>query len=97
MKLGDIAAKVQENVKASQAAQAEAVAAATAPWTGPKWEYKVEILTTMVGRDKVRLTDLQATMKAHGDAGWELCDIEIDANLKGSRDGHLMIFKRPAA
>lgn len=60
------------------------------------WEYRTEILTSMVGRDKMRLEDLHATLKQHGAEGWELCNVDIDADIKGSRDGHLLIFKRPA-
>lgn len=59
-----------------------------------KWEYRTEILTSMVGRDKLRLNDLNSTLKKYGDAGWELVNLDIRADLKGSRDGHLLIFKR---
>jgi ribosomal protein L7/L12 len=59
-----------------------------------KWEYSTEILTTLVGRDKLRLSDLDSTLKKRGDAGWELVNLDIRADVKGNRDGHLLIFKR---
>jgi hypothetical protein len=59
------------------------------------WEYRTEILTSLVGRDKLRIEDLHATLKTHGADGWELVNCDIDADLKGVRDGHLLIFKRP--
>lgn len=59
------------------------------------WEYRTEILTSVMGRDKMRIEDLHDTLKKHGSEGWELCNVDIRADLKGSRDGHLLIFKRP--
>ncbi len=61
----------------------------------PEFEYKTEVLTSMVGRDKLRLGDLDDALKKFGKDGWELCSLTMDADLKGSRDGHLLIFKRP--
>jgi hypothetical protein len=60
----------------------------------PKFEYKTEVLTSMVGRDKLRLDDLTDKLKRYGDDGWELVSLSLDADLKGSRDGHLLVFKR---
>ena len=60
----------------------------------PKFEYKTEVLTSMVGRDKLRMGDLDAMLKKHGDDGWELASLNLDADVKGSRDGHLLVFKR---
>lgn len=48
----------------------------------------------MVGRDKLRLNDLDSALKKHGGDGWELVTLALDADLKGSRDGHLLVFKR---
>lgn len=59
------------------------------------WEYRTEILTSMVGRDKLRIGDLESKLRTLGDAGWELVDLSIDADVRGNRDGHLLIFKRP--
>ena len=61
----------------------------------PQFEYKTEVLTSMVGREKVRLDDLEDTLRKYGDDGWELVSCNLDADLRGSRDGHLLIFKRP--
>jgi Domain of unknown function (DUF4177) len=61
----------------------------------PKFEYKTEILTSVVGRDKLRIDELDDLLREHGDDGWELVSMSLDANLQGSRDGHLLVFKRP--
>jgi hypothetical protein len=62
----------------------------------PGFEYKTEVLTSMVGRDKLRLDDLDDKLKKYGKDGWELVSLNLDADLKGSRDGHLLVFKRMA-
>jgi hypothetical protein len=62
----------------------------------PGFEYKTEVLTSMVGRDKLRLDDLDDKLKKYGRDGWELVSLNLDADLKGSRDGHLLVFKRMA-
>jgi hypothetical protein len=59
------------------------------------FEYKTEVLTSMVGRDKLRMADLDQALREHGVQGWELVSVALDADLKGTRDGHLLIFKRP--
>jgi len=61
----------------------------------PEYEYKTGVLTLAVGRDKLRLNDLDDSLKKHGNDGWELVSLNLDADLKGSRDGHLLVFKRP--
>ena len=61
----------------------------------PKFEYKTEVLTSMVGRDKLRIDELDGMLRQFGDDGWELVSMSLDANLQGSRDGHLLVFKRP--
>ena len=58
------------------------------------YEYRTEILTSVVGRDKLRLDDLDDALRKYGDEGWELVSVNLDADVKGSRDGHLLIFKR---
>ncbi len=60
----------------------------------PRFEYKTEVLTTMVGRDKLRVDELDDVLRKFGDDGWELVSVSLDANLQGSRDGHLLVFKR---
>jgi Domain of unknown function (DUF4177) len=59
------------------------------------WEYRTEMLTSMVGRDKIRMGDLAGCLKKHGAEGWELASFTADADVRGERDGHLLIFKRP--
>ena len=61
------------------------------------YEYKTEILTSMLGRDKLRVDDVEDVLKKHGADGWELVSLTLDADLSGSRDGHLLIFKREIA
>ena len=58
------------------------------------YEYKTEILTSMVGRDKLRVDDLEDALQKFGAEGWELVSLTIDADIRSSRDGHLLIFKR---
>jgi len=60
----------------------------------PKFEYKTEVLTSMVGRDKLRVGDLEDVLQKHGAEGWELASLTLDADIRGERDGHLLIFKR---
>jgi hypothetical protein len=60
-----------------------------------KFEYKTEVLSSVVGRDKLRIDELDDLLRTFGDDGWELVTMELDANLQGSRDGHLLVFKRP--
>lgn len=66
-------------------------------WAGSvtQWEYDIEVLTSVFGRDKLRVDDLADTLAARGEQGWELASASLDADLKGKRDGHLLIFKRP--
>jgi hypothetical protein len=63
----------------------------------PKFEYTTEVLTSMVGRDKLRVGDLEDTLGKYGADGWELVSLTLDADLRGKRDGHLLIFKREVA
>ena len=58
------------------------------------FEYKTEVLTSMVGRDKLRVDDLRETLETAGAEGWELVSLTMDADLREHRDGHLLIFKR---
>jgi hypothetical protein len=61
----------------------------------PKFEYRTEVLTSVVGRDKLRVDELDDVLRKFGDEGWELVSLALDANLQGSRDGHVLVFKRP--
>ena len=60
-----------------------------------KFEYRSEVLTSVIGRDKLRVDELDDVLRKFGDDGWELVSVTLDANLQGSRDGHLLVFKRP--
>jgi hypothetical protein len=60
-----------------------------------KYEYKTEVLTSMMGRDKLQVGDLEDVLRKFGDDGWELVTVNLDADIRGKRDGHLLIFKRP--
>ena len=62
-----------------------------------KFEYRTEILTSLVGRDKLRMADLDNALRTYGEEGWELVSLCLDADLKGTRDGHLLVFKRAKA
>jgi hypothetical protein len=63
----------------------------------PQFEYKTEVLTSAIGRDKLRMDDLDSALKRYGEDGWELVSLSLDADLKGARDGHLLVFKRTKA
>ena len=34
-------------------------------------------------------------LRKYGAEGWELVTLNRDADLRGKRDGHLLVFKRP--
>jgi hypothetical protein len=59
-----------------------------------RFEYRTEVLTSMVGRDKLRVGDLDDVLRKFGDEGWELASLALDADVRGERDGHLLVFKR---
>jgi hypothetical protein len=59
-----------------------------------RFEYRTEVLTSMVGRDKLRVGDLDDILRKFGDDGWELVTLALDADIRGERDGHLLVFKR---
>jgi hypothetical protein len=52
------------------------------------------MLTSMVGRDKLRVGDLDDLLRQYGADGWELVTLNLDADVRGERDGHLLVFKR---
>ncbi len=60
----------------------------------PQFEYTTEVLTSMVGRDKLRVGDLEDVLRRYGADGWELVTLNLDADIRGTRDGHLLVFKR---
>lgn len=60
----------------------------------PQFDYKTEVLTSMIGREKLRPGDLEDALKKAGQEGWELVSVNLDASLRGERDGHLLVYKR---
>lgn len=60
----------------------------------PRFEYTTEVITSMVGRDKLRVDNLEDVLRKYGDDGWELASLTLDADIRGTRDGHLLVFKR---
>jgi hypothetical protein len=59
-----------------------------------RFEYRTEVLTSLVGREKLRVDDLEDTLGKFGDEGWELVSLTLDADLRADRNGHLLVFKR---
>jgi hypothetical protein len=59
-----------------------------------RFEYRTEVLTSLVGREKLRVDDLEDTLRKFGDEGWELASLTLDADLRADRNGHLLVFKR---
>ena len=47
----------------------------------------------MVGRDKIRMNDLKAILAQCAKDGWRLAAFVADADIRGERDGHLLIFR----
>src|SRR5205823_2349861 len=37
----------------------------------------------------------EGALEQYGDDGWELVSLSLDADLRGERNGHLLVFKRP--
>jgi len=60
----------------------------------PRFEYTTEVITSMVGRDKLRVDNLEDVLRKYGDEGWELASLTLDAEIRGARVGHLLVFKR---
>jgi hypothetical protein len=66
----------------------------------PAYEYTTAVITHgLMGRksDEVDREELQKVLSAHGAEGWELDKLVLDTAFHRERDGHLLIFKRPAA
>ena len=62
----------------------------------PNFDYKTDVLTSIVGEEKLRLGDLEDSLKENGDEGWELVTLVPNVNIQRGQDGDLLIFKRPA-
>ena len=66
----------------------------------PGYEYTTAVITHgLMGRkhEEVDRGELTTVLNQHGAEGWELDKIMLDAAFHGEKDGHLLIFKRPAA
>ncbi len=63
------------------------------------WEYTTTVMTHgFMGRHKeeIKRSDIEAELNRLGAEGWELANIFFEVNLQGEKDGHLLVFKRPA-
>lgn len=63
------------------------------------WEYTTIVLTGgFMGRHKEELkrSALRAELANLGADGWELCWVLPEQALQHEKDGHVLIFKRPA-
>ena len=59
-----------------------------------KFEYKTDTLTSIVGEEKLRLGDLEASLNEHGEDGWELVTLVPNVNIQRGKDGDLLIYKK---
>ena len=62
----------------------------------PKFEYTTDVLKSIVGEEKLRMGDLEGSLKKHGEEGWELAGLALNVNIQRGQDGDLLIFKRAA-
>ena len=63
------------------------------------WEYRTSVITHgLMGRkeDELDREALDALLAEHGGEKWELVKVLLQQNLHNEKDGHVMIFKRPA-
>ena len=59
-----------------------------------KFEYKTDTLTSIVGEEKLRLSDLEDSLNEHGEDGWELVTLVPNVNIQRGKDGDLLIYKK---
>jgi hypothetical protein len=63
------------------------------------YEYRTAVLTGgFMGRhsEELRRSDLETQLNEAGREGWELTHVLVEQALHGERDGHVLIFRRPA-
>jgi hypothetical protein len=60
----------------------------------PRFEYKTVVLDFKGGFLKNRLPDIQGSLNAHGDDGWQLKQIILPSSQMGSSDSIVVIFER---
>ena len=66
----------------------------------PAHEYTTAVITHgLMGRksEEVDRAELEKVLNEHGANGWQLDKLVLDTAFHGEKDGHLLIFKRPAA
>lgn len=64
------------------------------------YECQTSVLTGgFMGRHKEELkrADLDAQLRDAGREGWELTHVLMEQTLQGEKDGHVLIFRRPAS
>jgi hypothetical protein len=62
-------------------------------------EYTTSVVTLgLLGRNRaeVKRDDLEGELNRLGAEGWELSHVFFDVALQHEKDGHLLVFKRPA-
>jgi len=63
------------------------------------WEYRTTVITHgLMGRkeDELDREALDTLLAEHGSEKWELVKVLLQQNLHNEKDGHVLIFKRPA-
>jgi hypothetical protein len=66
----------------------------------PAYEYTTVVMTHgFMGRKAEELdrSEFERHLNEMGAGGWELEKVLLDMNLHREKDGHVLIFKRPAA
>ena len=65
----------------------------------PRYEYHTDVMTHgLLGRKEEELDrkEFEKRLNALGAEGWEFEKVLTAMNLHGEKDGHVLIFKRPA-
>jgi hypothetical protein len=66
----------------------------------PGYQYTTVVMTHgFMGRksDELDRSEFERSLNEMGAQGWELEKVLLDMNLHREKDGHVLIFKRPAA
>jgi hypothetical protein len=67
--------------------------------TRARWDYHTVVMTGgFLGRHKEELdrAEFERHLDELGQDGWELCWVLLEQRLQREKDGHVLIFKRPA-
>jgi hypothetical protein len=65
-----------------------------------RYEYATSVITHgLLGRkeDELDREELARELNRMGAEGWELVKVITDMALHGEKDGHVLLFKRPAS